>query len=150
MPTSRRRRNATPARPPQGPPGAGTRALRRDELAITLRWQSWDIPRCGRHPDLSLEKQLQKLVTDMARGLGWLTYHTKNAMQSDEGFPDLVCVHLDRGVLFLELKVNAPVTSDQEMWVDTRTIAKQRALIIYPEDAAEGGWLERVLNGEER
>ena len=104
----------------------------------------------GREPlTITNEKQLQRLVKDMAEKLGWLTYHTKNAMQSDKGFPDLVCAHPKHGVLFLELKVNAKVTREQEMWIDTLVQAGQFADYVFPADTEAGAWLERVLTGEQ-
>ena len=97
---------------------------------------------------ITRERDLQRRVVGMANALGWETYHTKNSMQSDKGFPDLVCAHPRHGVLYLETKVNAPVTPDQRKWLDLLTAAGQRAWLIYPGDTEEGGWLERVLKGE--
>jgi hypothetical protein len=101
-------------------------------------------PRSG-HQDataglaITNEKQLLRLVTDMAEHLGWRTYHTFNAMRSNRGFPDLVCAHIHHGVLFLELKVNAPVTPDQVTWISLLNMAGHRAYVGRPRDTVEGG-----------
>lgn len=49
------------------------------------------------------EKQFQSAFVKYLRLMGWTTYHTRYAIGSDPGFPDLVAVRAERCV-FLELK----------------------------------------------
>ena len=50
------------------------------------------------------EKDLLRSVRDMARLLGWQTYHTHTSRFSEPGFPDLVLLRGSR-LIFAELKV---------------------------------------------
>ena len=80
------------------------------------------------------EKELQQQVTDAARLYGWLCYHTFDSRRSAAGFPDLVLVHKDRGVLFVELKSSrGRVSAAQQLWLDTLTEAGAEALLVRPD-----------------
>lgn len=62
------------------------------------------------------EAQWQHVVTDLAKLLGWRTWHNTVAWRSDPGWPDLVLVR-DR-VVFAELKVErGKLTAAQEIWL---------------------------------
>jgi hypothetical protein len=61
------------------------------------------------------EADLQKGITDLADNLGWLWYHALPARTEKgwataasgslaRGFPDLVMLHLDHGIMFIEVK----------------------------------------------
>ena len=62
------------------------------------------------------EKEFMAHAVELARALGWLTYHTFNAQRSTAGFPDLVLVRPPR-VIFAALKrQNGRVTIPQHLW----------------------------------
>jgi hypothetical protein len=73
------------------------------------------------------EAGLQTSLIDAARWQGWLVYHPLpcqlrgrqlTAYQGDKGFPDLVLVHPQGGILFRELKAEgAYPTPDQRKWL---------------------------------
>lgn len=69
------------------------------------------------------EAQLQRNIFDAAAKLGFLCYHTKCAIGSKRGFPDVVMVRLDlmfRGtwLIFAELKnATKPPTDEQLHWL---------------------------------
>jgi hypothetical protein len=51
------------------------------------------------------EATLQANILQVAKDLGWLTYHTYDSRRSPAGFPDLVLVHSEqRRCIFSELK----------------------------------------------
>ena len=60
------------------------------------------------------ERQFQAAVIELAKWQGWKVFHPlpaqndrgqwRTATQGDIGFPDLVLVHPERGVIFAELK----------------------------------------------
>ena len=58
-----------------------------------------------RHDPLAsvTEKAFQQQIIDLARTLGWKTFHPYDSRRSDPGFPDLVLVKPPR-VVFAELK----------------------------------------------
>ncbi len=49
------------------------------------------------------EAEFQQMITERAKLLGWLIYHTYDSRRSASGFPDLVLVRSGR-VLFVEVK----------------------------------------------
>lgn len=73
----------------------------------------------GRGPEAAFQSQ----VIQLAHTFGWLVQHTRPAKQGDRwltpisgdvGFPDLVLVHPNRGVLFVELKSDTGAVSDAQ------------------------------------
>ena len=73
----------------------------------------------GRGPEAAFQAQ----VIQLAHTYGWLVQHTRPAKQGerwltpiagDAGFPDLVLVHLSRGILFVELKSPTGAISDAQ------------------------------------
>jgi len=87
------------------------------------------VERSRRILDASMtEAQFQALVVDMARVLGWRVAHFRRATMANgrtvtpvaadgAGFPDLVLVHPDGGVLYRELKTNrGKVAPHQRAW----------------------------------
>jgi hypothetical protein len=62
------------------------------------------------------EKQLTAAIVELARTLGWLTYHPWLSVHSAAGFPDLCLVRGER-LVFAELKVGTrTLSSAQERW----------------------------------
>jgi hypothetical protein len=98
---------------------------------------------------ITRERDLQRLVVDMASALGWTHYATVYSVGADPGYPDLTLVHPEYGVIWLELKTDrGRVSEAQREWLTRLLDAGQRAWLVYPGDTEEGGWLERVLKGE--
>jgi hypothetical protein len=59
-------------------------------------------------------------IRKAARIGGWAMYHTWISVRSPAGFPDLVLVHPERGIVFAELKTErAKVRPEQSAWLDT-------------------------------
>ena len=70
------------------------------------------------------EEAFQAAVEELARGNGWLVYHTRNSQGSETGFPDLVSVRGDE-VCIAELKtMRGRLSVSQQRW----TLALGRAL----------------------
>lgn len=87
------------------------------------------------------EKQWQRQLTDLARVLGWRTYHTFLSRWSDSGFPDLVLVR-DR-VIFIECKrSNGQPTAAQAEWLEALAEAGAETYLWTPADFDEA---QRVL-----
>jgi hypothetical protein len=95
--------------------------------------------------DLAMtEAQWQTVVLDLARTLGWMTYHTHDSRRSNPGFPDLVLVR-DR-VIFAELKTErGKLTDDQWSWLATLRAAGAEMWVWRPSDYPS---VERILRGE--
>lgn len=87
------------------------------------------VERSRRILDASMsEAQFQALVVDTARVLGWRVAHFRRATMANgrtvtpvaadgAGFPDLVLVHPDGGVLYRELKTSrGKVAPHQRAW----------------------------------
>ena len=92
------------------------------------------------------EAQFQARVVELARWCGWLHYHTHDSRRSAAGFPDLVLVHAQRGVLFRELKTETGiVTGAQQMWIHRLTLAGANAAVWRPRDWDE---ITATLKGE--
>ena len=82
-----------------------------------------DPHRCtlGRHlapaPPLVSERDFQRQVLDLARILGWTSYHPTLSKWSERGWPDLAMVRPPR-LVFAELKSETgKTTSHQERWL---------------------------------
>lgn len=83
--------------------------------------------------DDMLEKDFQAQVVDLARRLGWVTYHTYNSRRSTHGFPDLVLVR--ERILYLELKrEKGSLTEEQKHWLRLLTAAGGQAYVARPRD----------------
>ena len=88
-----------------------------------------------------------------ARLGGWLVHHDRRSdralQQGDAGFPDIVAVHRERGVIAWELKSEkGRLTDGQRRWLDAFRRAKVHTLVVYPSiyDAAVR-WLGAVARG---
>ncbi len=92
------------------------------------------------------EAQLHHAVTDMAERLGWLVWHDNDSRRNDPGFPDLLCIHPDHGVIWLELKtMKGRVRPEQQAWIDLLRQARQRAFVVRPTDM---DFLESLFRGD--
>lgn len=87
-------------------------------------------------PGLLTEKELQGLVLETARMLGWRHYHTFNSKRSASGFPDLVLVHEGkRRVVYAELKSESGKLSEaQHVWVCSLANAGAEVHVWRPSD----------------
>jgi hypothetical protein len=93
-----------------------------------------------------LEVDWQRTVVDLAKQLGFLTYHTHNSRRSAHGFPDLVLVR-DR-VIYLELKRETTGPTDQQKaWLRALTTAGAEAYLARPSDLDD---LALILSARER
>jgi len=94
------------------------------------------------------EDQLLDAVRQLARLLGYLTYHTHRSDRSEPGFPDLVLVHPRTGhLVFAELKTaKGRVAPAQHVWIDALRRAGVAAYIWRPADLT-GGLISRALRG---
>lgn len=95
------------------------------------------------------EAELQDAICEMATRLGWRWNHTPDSRRSNPGLPDLILIHPEHGVLWLELKVQDPrkgrVRKEQRVWLDTLRTAGQQAWVIRPADL---DFVEQLLRGE--
>ena len=101
-----------------------------------------------------LEKDLQKMVTDLADLWGWKWTHFGKAQYKDgrwstplsgsKGFPDLVLVRPPR-LLFIELKSDTGRLSlDQKLWLEILGEAGQEVHMWKPKDLHDGT-IKKVL-----
>lgn len=94
------------------------------------------------------EDELQRAVIELARGLGWLVYHTHDSRRSQAGFPDLVLVRGDR-VLYRELKSTAGrIRPEQQVWLDALAAAGADVGVWRPVDLEQGEVGRDLLAGE--
>jgi hypothetical protein len=100
-------------------------------------------PRTGSH---MLERDLQAAVVDLARTLGFLTYHTHDSRRSQPGFPDLVLCHPRSGaLLFAELKdARRKVTPEQDEWL--RALAVRGVAFVWRPEHLTDGSIARALH----
>lgn len=89
------------------------------------------------------EDELLTGLVEAAAAGGWLTYHVRGwhpgIVQGHVGFPDLVCVHAERGLLaFLETKTETGrVDEAQERWLAALRAAGVDARVVRPADYEE-------------
>ena len=86
------------------------------------------------------EREWQRQVTRLLGLYGWDWYHTYDSRRSREGFPDLVCWHADRGVIFVELKTDAKssrLSQAQCDVIDGLREAGARCFVWRPRDLDE-------------
>ncbi len=95
--------------------------------------------------DLAMsETYWQDLVRDLARTLGYITYHTHDSKRSNSGFPDLVLVGRKQ-VIFAELKAeHGKLTQAQALWQAAVLGAGAKAYVCRPSDYPE---VEQLLVG---
>lgn len=91
------------------------------------------------------EKELQDLVTTLARFTGWKHYHTHDSRRSPAGFPDLVLAKAGHAPWFWELKtMTGGLSTAQREWL---AALGPRALVVRP-DAWLDGSVARMLTEE--
>lgn len=81
------------------------------------------------------EGELQRIVVQLAKLRGWITYHTYDSRRSDQGFPDLVMVR--ERVIYVELKQEAKskkVSPVQQKWIDALRAAGAEVYVWRPSD----------------
>lgn len=100
--------------------------------------------------DAMSETQLQGAVIDMARSIGWLVHHCRPArtnsgrwstpIEGTAGFPDLILVHPERGIVFAELKAERKKpTAEQRQWLDD--VARLRVAVAKSYCWRPSDWL---------
>lgn len=90
------------------------------------------------------EAEFQQAVIDTANWTGWLVFHPRpaqtggrwgTAFTGHPGFPDLVLVHRDRGVIFAELKSErGKTTPGQRQWLNALEDANAETYLWRPQD----------------
>jgi hypothetical protein len=91
------------------------------------------------------ERQFQAAIIELAKWQGWKVFHPlpaqngrgdwRTAQAGDIGFPDLVLVHPERGVIFAELKTAIGKLSDtQNDWLMCLHAAGAEAYVWRPRD----------------
>jgi Holliday junction resolvase len=76
-------------------------------------------------------------VVALAKGRGWLAYHTHDSRHSPEGFPDLVLCN-GQATLFAELKAaRGKLSLAQQQWVGLLDHAGQAVYVWRPGDWAQ-------------
>ena len=82
------------------------------------------------------EAQFQQQVLDIAKTLGWKTYHTHDSRRSEAGFPDIVAVSARQGrTIYVELKTQTGRMSlAQKDWLRTLATAGNEVALWRPAD----------------
>lgn len=85
-------------------------------------------------PTWKNEKAFTSSVKKAAKQFGWLVYHTHYSLGSEPGFPDLVLVHPEHGLVFAELKMpKGRLTEHQKHWKETLQAAGETWFLWRPE-----------------
>lgn len=94
------------------------------------------------------ETQLQDQIIELAKRMGWLSYHTFDSRRSAPGFPDLVLVHpKQKRVIWRELKSEKGVTSsEQKAWLSSLLLVGEDVDVWRPRDWVSGR-IEKELRG---
>ncbi|WP_423058693.1 VRR-NUC domain-containing protein [Brevibacterium linens] len=94
------------------------------------------------------ERQLQDQILELAKRMGWVSYHTFDSRKSTPGFPDLVLVHPEqKRVIWRELKSEKDVTSaEQKVWLSTLLLVGEDVDVWRPRDWVSGR-IEKELRG---
>lgn len=92
------------------------------------------------------EAQLQNHVQQLLDAGGWTWHHETDSRKSKAGFPDLVMVHPQHGVLWRELKTEkGRLRPDQTRWLDSLHSAGEDADVWRPRDVVSGRIREELL-----
>lgn len=80
------------------------------------------------------ERQLQDALIAAAHLAGWLVYHPWTSVHSASGWPDLFCVHPERGqAVAFELKSQrGRVSAAQRQWLAALNAAGIPAYVVRP------------------
>lgn len=83
-------------------------------------------------------------IIDLARLLGWKTYHTFDSRRSEPGYPDLTLVK-GRRLVFAELKTEkGRMTAAQDEWLEAFLQAGAEVCVFRPRDW-HSGVVEQIL-----
>lgn len=86
--------------------------------------------------DLAMsEAEFQRIVVQLAKLRGWMTYHTYDSRRSDEGFPDLVMVR--ERIIYIELKAerkDRKLSKVQQEWISKLHAAGAEVYVWRPSD----------------
>lgn len=95
------------------------------------------------------ERQLQDQIIELAKRMGFISYHTHDSRRSAPGFPDLVLVHpKQRRVVWRELKSETGTpTPEQKVWISTLLLVGEDVDIWRPRDWVSGR-IEKELRGQ--
>ena len=86
-------------------------------------------------PRWTHEKYFTKSVIKAASLFGWWSYHTHRSELSGPGFPDLVMLHPDHGIVYAELKMpKGKLTDHQKKWRDLLLSIDERWFLWRPSD----------------
>lgn len=98
------------------------------------------------------EKDLQTHVVGLARGLGWMSYHTFDSRRSDRGYPDLHLIHPITGAsLFRELKsTKGRLSPAQVDWSAALRTAGHDFAVWRPADVVSGAIVMQLQEGARR
>lgn len=83
------------------------------------------------------EKQFMRAVIRLAKERGWMVFHPHDSRKSPgPGYPDLTLARLPRDgrpgqVIWAELKVDAPLTIAQEVWLATLSHVTQTQTFLW-------------------
>lgn len=94
------------------------------------------------------ERQLQDQVIELAKRMGWMSFHDYDSRRSTPGFPDLVLVHpKQRRIVWRELKSETGTpTPEQKAWISTLLLVGEDVDIWRPRDWVSGR-IEKELRG---
>lgn len=93
------------------------------------------------------ERDLQESVLLMAATLGWMSFHPYDSRRSTPGFPDLTLVHLEHGLLFVELKSEiGQLTRQQRIW--RQYLQTWAEFCVWRPADWHSGHIEQILRGE--
>ncbi len=80
------------------------------------------------------EKEWQAQVIELARSLGYVTYHTYDSRRCEPGLPDLFLLRMDPPrFVVIELKTTkGRLTKEQRIWLDGLRAAGIEAFVFRP------------------
>lgn len=109
------------------------------QLMLRRALRPLEAPRGQGAPPLS-EKAFMAAVVRIAKQHGWQCFHPYDSRKSTKGYPDLTLARLPgpgrpgEGI-WAELKVEAPLTIEQEVWLATLShVTKTEAYLWTPDD----------------
>ena len=109
------------------------------QLLLRRTTRPLEAPSGPNAPALS-EKAFMAAVVRVARQHGWQCCHPYDSRKSAPGYPDLTLARLPGHgrpgeVIWSELKVEAPLTIEQEVWLATLNLVSQTEVYLWtPED----------------
>ena len=84
------------------------------------------------------EKQLTRIVSDLAKLFGWKRYHTFLSRHSEAGFPDEILVRGSRLVVAELKSERGRLTEGQRLWLDVfRAVPSAEVFVWTPDDVEQ-------------